>query len=118
MNGNLKNFCKNYNIIVNCEFLDDDLFSKKLVDFYKNAINKTSSTDENSLKKLAMYDKVMKKYIDDYAFSKKLRNSVDISSILRSKIDLTDAVLDYAVAFSNKYNDREIDEPIVTTRWI
>ena len=35
-----------------------------------------------------------------------------------SKVDLTDAVLQYAVDFSSKYNDSEIDEPIVTTRWI
>ena len=39
MNDVVRNFCRNYNIIVSCEFLDDDLFSKKLVDFYKNAVN-------------------------------------------------------------------------------
>lgn len=117
MNDSIRNFCRNYNIIVNCEFLDDDLFSKKLVDFYKNAVSRTN-TDEASLKRLANFDRVMRKYIDDYTFSKKLRNSVDISSILHSKIDLTDAVLDYAVAFSDKYNNSEIDEPIITTRWI
>lgn len=118
MSDNLKNFCKNYNVIVNCEFLDDDLFSKKLVDFYKNAVNRTSSMDEKSLKRLANFDNVMRKYIDDYSFSKKLKNSIDISSILYSKVDLTDVVLEYAVEFSDKYNDSKIDEPIVTTRWI
>lgn len=120
MNDSLKNFCRNYNIIVNCEFLDDDLFSKKLVDFYKNAVNRASNSnnDEKSLKRLSSFDRVMRKYIDDYNFSKKLRNSVDVSSILYSKVDLTDAVLDYAVAFSDKYNKSEIEEPIVTTRWI
>ena len=75
MNDVVRNFCRNYNIIVSCEFLDDDLFSKKLVDFYKNAVNRTT-TDEGSLKRLASFDKVMRKYIDDYSFSKKLRNSV------------------------------------------
>ncbi len=118
MNDILRKCCRNYNIIVNCEFLDDDLFSKKLVDFYKNAVSRTNCNDENSLKRLANFDRVMRKYIDDYNFSKKLRSSVDISSILYSKVDLTDAVLDYAVAFSDKYNDSELDEPIVTTRWI
>ncbi len=118
MNDTLRKCCRNYNIIVNCEFLDDDLFSQKLVEFYKNAVNRAVNSDEKTLSRLSNFDRVMRKYIDDYNFSKKLRNSVDISSILYSKIDLTDAVLDYAVDFSSKYNDSEIDEPIVTTRWI
>ena len=116
MNEELKEICKNYNVIVNCEFLDDDLFSQRLVDFYKNAVSR-SGCDSNSLNKISKYDRVMRKYIDDYNFSKKLRNSVDVSSILTSKIDLTDAVLEYAVDFSNKYDD-DIEEPVINTRWI
>mgnify|MGYP003307015827 CR=1 FL=1 len=107
--------CKNYNIIVNCEFLDDDMFSKKLVEFYKNAVLKANDT--NDANKIVKYDKVMRKYIEDYNFSKKLRNSVDVSSILMSNVDLTEAVLEYAVDFSSKY-DEKIEEPVVNTRWI
>ena len=107
--------CKNYYIITNCEFLDDDLFSKKLIEFYKNAVSKAE--DSNSLNKIVKYDRVMRRYIEDYDFSKKLRNSVDVSSIIMSKIDLTDAVLEYAVDFSSKY-DEKIEEPVVNTRWI
>ena len=107
--------CKNYNIIVNCEFLDSDLFSKKLIEFYKNAVMKAS--DNASMEKIVKYDRVMRKYIEDYNFSKKLRNSVDVSSILMSKIDLTDAVMEYALDFSSKY-DEKIEEPVVNTRWI
>ena len=116
MNEELKKICKNYNVIVNCEFLDDDLFSQRLVDFYKNAVSRSGS-DSNSLSKISKYDRVMRKYIEDYNFSKKLRNSVDVSSILMSKVDLTDAVLEYAVDFSNKYDDA-IEEPVINTRWI
>lgn len=116
MNEELKKICKNYNTIINCEFLDDDLFSQKLVEFYKNAVSRGSS-DSNSLTKISKYDRVMRKYIEDYSFSKKLRNSVDVSSILMSKVDLTDAVLEYAVDFSNKYDD-DIEEPVINTRWI
>lgn len=116
MNEELKKICKNYNVIVNCEFLDDDLFSQKLVDFYKKAVSRSGS-DSNSLSKISKYDRVMRKYIEDYNFSKKLRNSVDVSSILTSRVDLTDAVLEYAVDFSNKYDD-DIEEPVINTRWI
>ena len=103
MNEKLKSTCKNYNSIVNCEFLEDDLFSHKLVSFYKTAVDRAKNCDSRGLGKISKFDKVMKKYIEDYNFSKKLRNSVDVSSILMSKVDLTDAVLEYAVAFSDKY---------------
>lgn len=116
MNEELKKICKNYNVIVNCEFLEDDLFSYKLVEFYKNAVSR-SDGDSNSLNKISKYDRVMRKYIEDYNFSKKLRNSVDVSSILMCKVDLTDAVLEYAVDFSTKY-DEDIEEPVINTRWI
>ena len=107
--------CKNYNIITNCEFLDDDLFSKKLIEFYKKAVLKASDFD--SLEKISKYDRVMRRYVEDYNFSKKLRNSVDVSSIISSKIDLTDAVLDYVLEFYTKYDDK-VEEPVVNTRWI
>ncbi len=116
MNSKLNSYCKNYNVIVNCEFLEDDLFSHKLVEFYKNAVSKANS-DENMCSKVTRYDKVMRRYIEDYDFSKKLKNSVDVSSIIQSKVDLTNAVLDYAVAFGDKYND-DVDSPVVNTRWI
>ena len=115
MNDKLK-VCRNYNTIVNCEFLEDDLFSRKLVDFYKTAVNRLG-TDEASLNKMARIDRTMRKYIEDYNFSKKLKNSVDVYSILKSEVDLTDAVLEYAVSFSEKYTD-DVDAPVVNTRWI
>jgi len=115
MNDKLKKYCKNYNIITNCEFLEDDLFSKKLVEFYKNAVNRVS--DEKSLNKLSKFDNIMRKYIEDYTFSKKLRNSIDVTSLLQSNVDLTDALLEYAIDFNDKYN-ADVDAPVVNTRWI
>lgn len=116
MSDKVRQICKNYNVIVSCEFLEDDLFSKKLVDFYKNVVSRNYD-DSDSLNKIIKYDRVMRKYIEDYNFSKKLRNSVDVSSILMSKVDLTDAVLEYAVDFSDKYDD-DVEEPVINTRWI
>ena len=117
MNDKIKKICKNYNIIVNCEFLDDDVFSHKLVDYYKNAVSKVKDEDSDCIEKITKIDRMMRKYIEDYNFSKKLRNSVDVSSIAASAVDLTDAVLDYAVSFSDKYEEN-IDESVVNTRWI
>lgn len=117
MNEKMMKICKNYKIITTCEFLEDDLFSKMLVNYYKNKVERTPLDNSEKLNQLAKFDKVMRKYIEDYNFSKKLKSSVDVSSILASKVDLTEAVVDYVSSFSDKY-DVVLDESIVNTRWI
>lgn len=109
--------CKNYKIITNCEFLEDDIFSNLLVEYYKNKVKNTPVDNEIKVNQLIKFDKVMRKYIEDYRFSKKLKNSVDVTSIVNSKIDLSDAVVDYVSSFFDKY-DVTLDESIVNTRWI
>ena len=59
----------------------------------------------------------LEKYIEDYDFSRKLRNSIDVSSILCSELDLSTAVLDYACDFEDKY-DCEVEPTVINTRWI
>lgn len=116
MNENVKKTCKNFNSIVNCEFLEDDLFSQILVDYYKKAAEATKD-DETSLKKISTFDYVMRKYIEDYNFSKKLQDSIDVSSLVNNKSDISLQVLEYVTAFSIKY-DEDKEEIIGSTRWI
>lgn len=107
-----KKICKHYDEIVNCEFLDDDVFSKILVQYYKNTVNK-----ETNAERLTRVDYVVSKYINDYNFSRKLQNTIDVSSIVRCKTDLTDRVLDYVLDFSSRY-DGVLEETIENSRWI
>lgn len=117
MNNDAKKYCRNYDLIVNCEFLDDDLFSKKLVDCYKYVLSTTNINDSNSINKLIKLDFVMRKYIEDYRFSKKLQDSLDVSGIVNSRLDISFAVFDYVINFSDKYEELP-DEIIVNSRWI
>ncbi len=116
MNEKIRKYCRNYNLIINCEFLDDDLFSRKLVDYYKNVILNTDDAD-NSIEKLKKIDFVMGRYIEDYKFSKKLRSSIDVASFLNSSMDLTDMICNYIVQFFEKYR-LEKEEVIENTKWI
>ena len=117
MNNKIKSYCRYYDLITNCEFLDSDLFSKKLVEYYKLIVSKVDVSNEDNIKKIVKYDRIMKKYIEDYDFSRKLRNSIDVSSILYSELDLSTAVLDYACDFEDKY-DCEVEPTVINTRWI
>ena len=107
--------CRNYNVITNCEFLDDDLFSQKLVEYYKKTIETSNCSDDDCIDKLTKYDCVMNKYIEDYNFSKKLKSSIDIASIVNCKADISLAVLEYLTTFFEQYEEEAV---IVNTRWI
>lgn len=113
----VKSVCRNYNAIVNCEFLDDDLFSKRLVDYYKKLSVSIPDDNEGMLRKLAKFDHVMRKYVEDYNFSKKLQNSIDVTRVVEDETDLSGAVVEYVIEYSDRY-DEDKDEIITNTRWI
>ena len=46
MNNKIKSYCRYYDLITNCEFLDSDLFSKKLVEYYKLIVSKVNVSNE------------------------------------------------------------------------
>ena len=46
---------------------------------------------------------IMRKYIEDYSFSKKLQNSIDVCSIVNTDADLSNEIFDYAISFSAMY---------------
>ena len=117
MNNKLRNVCKSYDVICNCEFLDDDLFSKKLVEFYKKHVSNVKLDNEAELRKTARFDRMVRRYIEDYNFSRKLQSSIDVSSIVNSGVDLCEPVLEYVSSFSDKY-DEEANVVVTNTRWI
>ena len=60
---------------------------------------------------------MVRRYIEDYNFSRKLQSSIDVSSIVNSGVDLCEPVLEYVSAFSDKY-DEEANVVVTNTRWI
>lgn len=116
MGESIKGVCKNYNIIVKCEFLEEDQFSLKLVEYYKFKTD-VVPIDDFSKTWIRNFDCIMRKYIEDYGFSKKLKNSIDIDSIIKSDFSNYDKLVDYMLKFSEKY-DNDKGEIIVNTKWI
>lgn len=117
MDNNLRKVYKNYNIICNCEFLDEDLFSKKLVYYYKKMVSSLKLDSSEAISKGIKIDRIMRKYIEDYSFSKKLQNSIDVCSIVNTDADLSNEIFDYAISFSDRYDEDNI-EVVTNTRWI
>ena len=116
MNEKIKKACRNYNIITKCEFLEDDLFSKKWVSFYKKCVEETGTSNEE-LMRLSKFDYVMRKYIEDYNFSKMLKGTIDYSSFVNSSDEVYNTVLEHASLVSDEYDNNK-NSVVINTRWI
>ena len=110
-----KNAYKNYSIITKCEFLADDEFSNRLVEHYKRMVY--SAIDEESKKKAKIFDFLMRKYIEDYNFSKKFQKSLDVKKFLSREFTEYGSLIDYMLKFSERY-DNDKQEVITSTKWI
>lgn len=117
MNADVSKICKNYKKIIECEFLDDDAFSHKLVEYYKTFINNTDASNPDSIKKLQNLDDAVYRYVDDYKFSKRLRDTIDIPTVISESFSYLNELIDYIVVFCNEYNDPD-GGVVVQTRWI
>lgn len=74
---------KSYKEITECDFLDDDNFSKKLVHYYKKYATSCKLDDEECIKKAKELDKAMFNYIRDYHFSVELQSKINVDAILK-----------------------------------
>lgn len=115
MADNIKTVCKNYSIITRCEFMDNDDFSVKLVEYYKKSVVIMNDSPGDESDKMRQLDYVMRKYVEDYNFSKKLKNDMDLSTVLSN--NNCDYLLSFMSSFLEKYNNDK-KEKIATTRWI
>jgi F0F1-type ATP synthase delta subunit len=117
MNKNVLKYCKNYEEIINCEFLDEDEFSKRLISFYKKIIESTDESNDDFIKRLIQLDEALYNYIEDYTFSKKFRESIDVSSVLEDNFSYLNEFIEYLISFFKTY-DKAKENVIVQTRWI
>ena len=107
---------KNYTVITRCEFSEEDMFSVRLVEYYKQTVS-TLPNDGSFKEKMTKFDGVMRKYVEDYNFSKKLKKSLDLSKIASNDFNNFDGLVDYMFKFLEKYNNDK-KEVMVNTRWI
>jgi hypothetical protein len=117
MNKNILKICKHYNEIVECEFLDDDVFSKKLVSFYKSIVENIDLENENSIKKAMRLDEAIYNYIEDYSFSKKFKDSIDVSTVVSDNFSYLNEFIEYLISFFVQYENSK-ETVVVQTKWI
>jgi len=110
-------YCVNYKKIINCDFSEDDLLTKKIIEIYEEYIFKVDILDKKQVKFTKELDEAIYFYISDYRFEKELKNTLDIPSIVKKSFKLKDDLLAYIVDYHKEYKLKKIEKPIVT-QWI
>jgi hypothetical protein len=112
----MKEVFTHYKDIVECDFLEDDNFSRKLVHYYKKYVSSFEITSEECIKKAKALDKAMFNYIRDYYFSIELQSKINVEAIVKDDDTYLEAFIDFLISFFKEYNPNKRVKPI--TRWI
>lgn len=109
--------CHNFDEIVNCDYLEDDILTKKLIDYYRDFVFNINEEDEKQLDLVKDLDKAMYRYIEDYRFAKRIRETLDVDAVVSTDFPYLEQLMRFLVQFHSDYEE-ETAEIIVQTRWI
>ena len=110
-------YCKNYQRIVNFDYLQDDLISAKLIRVYKDYVFKVNINSSEEVVELTHFDYVLGKYIDDYNFRKELKKEIVHVKIKKSCTDILRAIVASILKIFDNYLENSTRK-ITIARWI
>lgn len=106
--------CPYFDKIISSDFLEDDYLTKKLIEYYQEYIFNTEDKVDEIIIKL---DQAMYKYVNDYQFAKKLKDTLEADEIIKSDFNYVKELMTYIVTFLEEYQEND-NEVINTTKWI
>ena len=109
-------FCPNYNEIINCDFLEDDHLTKKLIEYYQDYIFNINHEDEKQTEVVKKLDAALHRYIEDYRFAKSLKNTLNIDEIIHNNFSYLEQLMEYIINFFCDYQEEEVN--VYQTKWI
>lgn len=115
-NKQILNYCKNFEKIVNTDFVEGDNLSVQLVKIYKDYIFKIDLANEEDISNAIEIDKIMARYIDDYLFRKTLKQE-----LLRVKVkscgDVIKTIVESIIEIFRKVKFEQTRK-IYVSKWI
>lgn len=107
--------CSHFDDIVNYDFLEDDVLTKKLIQYYQDYIFSVDEANGN-LEEVKKLDDALYKYIDDYRFAKSLKDTLDVDMVTSDNFHYLDDLINYIIDFFSTYDESSI--PVASTKWI
>ena len=109
-------YCKNFERIMNTDFLEGDNISLQLIKIYKEFIFNIDINNEDEINKAKDIDVVMGKYVEDYAFRKKLQAEMHTIKVKKGNNIITTIVESIIAIFKNY--ELELTRKIYISKWI
>lgn len=106
--------CPKYDDISNYVYLENDYFSKDLIDLYQDFVFSVDIDNQDELSLLELVNKTMEKYIKDHNFAKALRNRFENPELDKDNIK---EIMEAIVIFTAIYEEESLKH-IANTKWI
>ncbi len=116
-NKEVLKYCPNFYRIVNFDYASDDYITEKLISIYEEYVFKIDVSNLEDIKTVEKIDKVLSKYIEDYAFRKELRKEVVEIRIKKSCTDILRAIVESVITIFTRYEEYTTRN-IYISRWI
>jgi hypothetical protein len=107
--------CSHFDDIVNYDFLEDDILTKKLIQYYQDFIFNVDE-GENSLSIIKQLDEALYKYTLDYHFARSLKDKLDVDVITSDNFAYLSDLMKYIIQFFSTYD--ESANKVIPTKWI
>lgn len=119
MNNNkiILGYCKNFDRIVNTDFLEGDSMSFQLVKIYRDFIFKIDINNEEDIKKAIDIDRTMGKYVEDYFFRKTMQEELLKSKLRKTAGDVLRTIVDCIISIFKRYEE-DATRKIYISKWI
>ncbi len=116
-NKQVLSYCKNFEKIINTDFLEGDNLSVQLVKIYKDYIFQIDITNEEDIEKAIEIDKIMARYVDDYAFRKTLKQELLQVKIKKGCSNIYRVIVENIIEIFRKV-EFEQTRKIYISKWI
>ena len=109
-------YCKNFERIMNTDFLEGDNVSLQLVKIYKEFIFNIDINSEEDIENAREIDVVMGKYVEDYAFRKKLQEEMRTIKVKKGN-NIIKTIVESIINIFKTY-ELELTRKIYISKWI
>ena len=110
-------YCKNFEKIINTDFMEGDNLSLQLVKIYKDYIFNIDVTSEEEVENAIEIDKIMARYIDDYLFRKTLKQELLRIKVKRTCGNVIKTIVESIIEIFHKV-EFEQTRKIYISKWI
>ena len=109
--------CPNFYKIINFDYFENDKITERLISIYEKFIFSADIHNEVYMKKVSEVDKVLGKYVDDYAFRKEMKFELKRIRIKKDHPNRLEMLVSNILRIKDLYEEG-FTRKIYISRWI